>query len=356
VSDAANIVTGALPREGFCLDVDLAWDDRVVVLFGRSGAGKSSLFELILGLHPRATSRVRLGGEWLADARRGIHTPVWQRQLGWVPQNATLFPHLSVAGNLRFGPRSAGDVVAGERAIEVLELGALLDRDVRDLSGGECQRVAIGRALASAPRALLLDEPLASLDVGLRARVLRDLLRVRDELGVPILAITHDPDEAMVLGERVIVLDAGRVVASGAPQTVLWSRSVLSLSASLGLENVFDGRPRLGDPTSFVTDAGLQLALPEPLGGSARACIGIRAEDVLIAVDPPTRISARNVLPARVTRCEDAGPDTFVHLALEPGDERLVAKLTGRAARNLELRAGLPVHAIIKAQAIRRLT
>ena len=356
MSDAANIVSGKLSRGGFTLDVDLAWDDRVVVFFGRSGAGKSSLFELILGLYPRAASRVRLGGEWLADAQRGFHSPPWQRQLGWVPQAATLFPHLDVAGNLRFGPRGANEAAARERAIEVLELGALLARDVRDLSGGERQRVAIGRALASAPRALLLDEPLASLDVGLRARVLRDLLRVRDELGVPILAITHDPDEAMVLGERVTVLDAGRAVASGPPQTVLWSRAVLPLSASLGLENVFEGRASLGDPTTFTTDSGLRLALPEPLATAARACIGIRAEDVLIAVDLPSRISARNVLPARVTHCEDAGADTFVHLALEPGDERLVAKLTGRAARQLELRAGLPVHAIIKAQAIRRLT
>ncbi len=356
MSDAANIVGGTLTRGSFRLDVDLAWDDRVTVFFGRSGAGKSSLFELILGLHPRAASRVRLGGEWLADRARRLHVPAWQRQLGWVPQDATLFPHLDVADNLRFGPRGASDTGARERAIEVLELGALLDRAVLDLSGGERQRVAIGRALASAPRALLLDEPLASLDVGLRARVLRDLLRVRDEFGVPILAITHDPDEAMVLGERVCVLDAGRVVANGAPQTVLWSRAVLPLSASLGLENVFEGRASLGDPMTFTTDLGLQLALPEPLGGAARACIGIRAEDILIAVDPPSRISARNVLPARITNCEEAGSDTFVHLTLEPGDERLVAKLTARAARQLELRAGLPVHAIIKAQAIRRLT
>jgi molybdate transport system ATP-binding protein len=356
MSDAANIVAAKLTLGEFTLDVDLAWEERVVVFFGRSGAGKSSLFELILGLHPAARSRVRIGGEWLADSDCRLHTPVWRRGLGWVPQDASLFEHLDVAANLRFGPRGSDDAVARQRAIEVLELGALLERDVRDLSGGERQRVAIGRALASAPRALLLDEPLASLDVGLRARVLRDLLRVRDEFGLPILAITHDPDEAMVLGERVTVLDAGRVAASGEPRAVLWSRAVLPLAASLGVENVFEGRASLGDPTSFATDAGLQLALPEPLGGATRTCIGIRAEDVLIAVDPPTRISARNVLAARVTHCEDAGADTFVHLAIRPGNEPLVAKLTGRAVRQLELRAGMPVHAIIKAQAIRRLT
>ena len=356
MSDAANIVSGTLALGDFTLEVDLAWEEQVVVFFGRSGAGKSSLFELLLGLHPRVPSRVRLGGDWLADSARGSHAPPWRRALGWVPQEPTLFPHLDVAANLSFGPRAANDDGARARAVEVLELGALLERDVRDLSGGERQRVAIGRALASAPRALLLDEPLASLDVGLRARVLRDLLRVRDELGVPILAITHDPDEAMVLGQRVWVLDAGRVVASGEPRATLWSRAILPLSASLGVENVLEGRPLLGDPSSFVTNAGLQLALPEPLGSAARACIGIRAEDILIAVDAPTRISARNVLRARVTHCEDAGADTFVHLAAQPGDEPLVAKLTGRAVRQLELHSGVPVHAIIKAQAIRRLT
>lgn len=347
-----HAVAARFERGGFTLDVDLAWDERVVVFFGPSGAGKSTLFELVLGLHPKAHARVRLGGAWLTDAERGLHEPSWRRGLGWVPQDPTLFPHRTVEGNLRFAPRGAAAPAALAQAVEVLELGPLLGRDVRELSGGERQRVAIGRALASAPRALLLDEPLASLDTGLRARALRHLLRIRDELALPILAITHDPDEALLLGERVCVLEAGRAVASGPPAAVLWSAAVLPLSAALGLENVFEGQ---ATATGLETPGGLRLALPAAAGADARVCVGVRAEDVLLAVGAPGRISARNVLEARVARCEASGDDTFVHLEVGPGEERLVAKVTDTAATKLELREGLRVHAIIKAQAIRRL-
>lgn len=356
MSEAAHHLHASLARDGFTLEVDVAWEERVTVFFGRSGAGKSTLLDVALGRLPAAEQSTRIAGEALADAARGVHAPPWQRRLGWVPQSPTLFPHLDVAANLAFGAGDRRDDAARSHAIDLLELGPLLGRRVDQLSGGEHQRVAIGRALASAPRALLLDEPLASLDVGLRARVLRDLLRVRDELALPIWMITHDPDEALLLADRVIVLDEGRVVASGAPDAVLWSRAVLPVAESLGLENVLHGRASLGDPSVLTTDSGTPLALPAPIEAATRVCVGIRAEDVLLAVDPPGRISARNVLSARVVRCEDAGADTFVHLALGTGDEALVAKLTGRAARTLELRAGLPVHAIIKAQAIRRLT
>lgn len=350
-----HAVAARFERGEFTLDVDLAWDERVVVFFGPSGAGKSTLFELVLGLHPKARTRVRLGGVWLADAERGLHEPSWRRGLGWVPQDPTLFPHRTVEGNLRFAPRGAAAPAALAQAVEVLELGPLLGRDVGELSGGERQRVAIGRALASAPRALLLDEPLASLDVSLRARVLRDLLRIRDELALPILAITHDPDEALLLGERVCVLEAGRAVASGPPDAVLWSAAVRPLSAALGLENVFEGRASTQGEPGLRTRGGLRLALPAAAGADERVCVGVRAEDVLLAVDAPGLVSARNVLEARVMRCESAGSDTFVHLAVGPGAERLVAKLTQTAARRLGLREGLAVHAIIKAQAIRRL-
>ena len=356
MSASQACIRARLERGAFTLDVDLAWDERVVVFFGRSGAGKTTLLEVVLGLHPSAEQETALGGECLADAVRGHSLPPWRRGLGWVPQEATLFPHRDVAGNLDFAPAARRDTAARNRAIELLDLGLLLDRDVRDLSGGERQRVAIARALAASPRALLLDEPLASLDVDRRARVLRDLLRIRDELEIPILVITHDPDEASVLAERITVLEAGRVVESGDPHAVLWSRAVLPLAAGLGLENLFHGRASLGDPTRLTTDAGLQLALPEPVPGATRCCVGLRAEDVLVAVDPPGRISARNVLPARVERCEDEGADCYVHLALHEGGEPLVAKLTARAARTLELHPGTPVHAIIKAQAIRRVT
>jgi molybdate transport system ATP-binding protein len=266
-----------------------------------------------------------------------------------------LFPHLSVAENLDFGrARAAGrDPAARERAIEVLEIGGLLGRAVDQLSGGEAQRVAIARALASGPRALLLDEPLASLDLPLRARVLPYLMRVRDELDLPILYITHDPDEAMLIGETVIVLDEGRVVATGAPREVLWSRAVLPLSEALGIENVFEGTVGVesGLPT-FTTVAGLRLALPVSLEAPALVRIGLRAEDVLLSSDPPGRVSARNVLATRVVACDDRDGDVYV--TLDAG-EKLVAKITTAAAAQLEIAPGSEVFAIVKAQALRRL-
>jgi len=352
VTAPPHLVSVALKRGRFELDVALAWQERVSVFFGPSGAGKSTLFEAILGLHPATRSRVRIGGDWLEDSETGRRRPTWQRGLGWVPQEPTLFPHLDVEANLRF---ARPDAEALERAVEVLELRPLLGRDVRELSGGERQRVAIGRALGSGPRALLLDEPLASLDVTRRANVLRDLIRVRDALELPMLVITHDPDEALLLGERIAVLDAGRVVASGAPADVLWSQAVLPLSEALGLENVLEGRVGPGEERRLVTAGGVRLTLPVATAAGERMSVGVRAEDIVLAVDPPGRISARNVLPARVTRCEPAGDDAFVHLALEPGGERLVAKVTTAAVHKLELRPDTRVHALVKAQAIRRL-
>ena len=274
-----------------------------------------------------------------------------------MPQDARLFPHLTVDENVRFAaPRGAGAAgsVSFSRAIEALEIGDLLARRPHELSGGERQRVAIARALASAPRALLLDEPLASLDLPLRARVLRHLLRVRDELEIPLVWITHDPDEAQVAGDRVIVLERGRVVASGPPREVLWSRAVLPLSEALGLENVIDARVvSTGSNECSVESAhGLRLVLPVALPIGERVCLSLRAHDVLLSADPPGRVSARNVLPARVEHIEITGGDALVTLA---AGEPLVAKLTAGAVERLGLRPGSQVFALIKAQTLRRI-
>jgi len=345
-------------RGAFAIDVDLRWDARVAVLFGPSGSGKTTLFETVLGLHPGARPTVLLAGRWLDDPERGVHLPIEQRALGWVPQEPMLFPHLDVAGNLRFGLRRAG--AAGARAlsdaIEVLELGPLLERRVDALSGGERARVALGRALASGPRALLLDEPLASLDLPLRARVLPYLLRVRDQLALPILYITHDPDEAQMVGEWVAVLDRGKVVATGEPRAVLWSRAVLPLSEALGLENVLEVRVlECADGAARVeTRKGLRLSLPAPapLAVGEWLRVGLRAQEVLLAAEPPGRISARNVLAAEVTRIESADDGALVHV--EAGDA-LVARLTREAVSALELAPGRRVFLVIKAQSFRRL-
>jgi molybdate transport system ATP-binding protein len=346
-----------LERGSFSLNVHAAWSERVAVIFGASGSGKSTLLEALLGLIPGARARVKLGGAWLDGPEPGERLRPEQRRLGWVPQDARLFPHLTVEENVSFAAARGGAAIgkaAFERAIEALEIGSLLARRAHELSGGERQRVAIARALASGPRALLLDEPLASLDLPLRARVLRHLLRVRDELEIPLLWITHDPDEAQVAGDRVLVIERGRVVASGPPREVLWSRAVLPLSEALGLENVIDSRVVLEglNECSVETVRGLRLVLPVALPLGERVCLSLRAHDVLLSADPPGRVSARNVLPARVERIELTGGDALV--TLDAG-EPLVAKLTTGAVERLALRPGSQVYALIKAQTLRRI-
>jgi molybdate transport system ATP-binding protein len=357
MSEAETQIRVALKRGGFSLEIDARWDARVAVIFGPSGSGKSTLLEAVLGLLPAAAARIRVGGSWLDDGERGLRLRPEARRLGWVPQNAMLFPHLGVEGNLRFA--AAGDVdLSGRgplaRAIEALEIGDLLGRRAHELSGGERQRVAIARALASRPRALLLDEPLASLDLPLRARVLRHLLRMRDELEIPILWITHDPDEAQVAGEIAVVIENGRLVAAGPPREVLWSRAVLPLSEALGIENAIDGRVVATGAfeCAVETPRGLRLVLPVALPIGERVCLALRAHDVLLSADPPGRVSARNVLPARVEGIDLAQGDASV--TLDAG-ERLVARLTAGAVERLGLRPGSRVHALIKAQTLRRI-
>jgi molybdate transport system ATP-binding protein len=357
VSGFPSRLTVKLDRPGFSLDVDFHWQERVAVLFGPSGSGKTTCLEAALGLLPRARSRVQLGGEWLEDCERGLRVPVEARRLGWVPQEPTLFPHRSVAGNLRFALARAGE--AGprglERAVEVLEIGHLMARRPGELSGGERQRVALARAIASGPRALVLDEPLAALDLPLRSRVLPYLLRVRDELDLPMLYITHDPDEAMLVGETAAVLDCGRLVATGPPREVLWSRAVRPLSEALGLENVLDARaestPEEGE-TRIATAGGLRLRVPWQLEPGTAVCIGVRAEDILVARGDPGRISARNVIAGRVSECETDAGEVLVRV---DAGETLTARLTPAAVADLGIERGSPVFLVLKAHAIRRI-
>ena len=341
-------------RPGFSLSLDLEWNERVLVLFGPSGSGKSTLLECLLGLHPSARAQIRLDGRWLDHFESGAQRRIEDRDLGWVPQAATLFPHLDVAQNLAFGIHRTANPGHSSmtRAIEVLELDHLLGRRVDELSGGERSRVALGRALASGPRVLLLDEPLAALDVSLRARVVPYLLRVRDEMNLPIIYITHDADEAMLIGERVAVLDQGRLVDSGPPQEVLWSRAVLPLSETLGMENVLEVTAVGSDEGNVVeTATGLRLIVPFPLEPGMRLSVGCPADQIMLATEEPRGISARNILRARVIGCDEALAHTLVHL---DAGEPLCAKLTPGAVRRLGLSPGREVFAILKANALGR--
>lgn len=208
-----------VPLADFVLEADVAITNRVTALFGPSGAGKTTLLDLVAGLRRAESAFIQIEEEVLTDTARGIFVPPRARGIGYVPQDLALFPHLTTARNLRYGhdPRmEANPLFTFQRVVETLELTPLLDRGVTNLSGGEKQRVALARALLRSPRLLLLDEPLASLDMPLKARILPFLRRVRDEFPVPMLYVTHDAEEARVLCDDVLRVESGQVRPSSA--------------------------------------------------------------------------------------------------------------------------------------------
>lgn len=204
-----NIV---LPLASFDLALDIEFPKRVTAISGPSGSGKTSLLELIAGLRTTAKGSVELNAVILADAAKKIHVPPEKRSIGYVPQDLALFPHLTVERNIMYGSHRGADVGAGH-VINVLEIDSLLKRRVTEISGGEKQRVALARALLAAPRLLLLDEPLGSLDPELKAKVLPYLRRVRDEFEIPMFYVTHDQEEAAAIAEETIVIERGKFKA-----------------------------------------------------------------------------------------------------------------------------------------------
>lgn len=346
---------------GFSLDVDIAYAEQVLVLFGASGSGKTTIIEGICGLRPEVGGTIRLGGHVLQQAGGPRVAPA-ERFVGWVPQDASLFPHLTVRQNIEFGARRASEPARRDHAIEVLNLTALLDRSVGALSGGERQRVALARALSSGAQVIVADEPLASLDTALRARILTYFVRLQRELKVPFVYVSHDPSEVRALAGHVAVLSEGRVVAQGPPGEVLYTAPALSVLEALGAENAFDvSVVGASDGLRTVrTDGGVELLMGpagqgvSTAGGPERLRIAVRAEDVLLSSARLSGTSARNHLEARVVALEPAGASVWVRA--RAGDDHWVVRVTMAGANALSLEPGAPVWLVIKTSAIHALS
>jgi molybdate transport system ATP-binding protein len=233
-----------IPLAAFELNIDASFEARLTSIFGPSGSGKTTLLDAIAGLRAIAEGEIEIGGKILFSSPRGINLAPQQRGVGYVPQEAALFPHLSVRSNILFGAGRQKDAgksngMTLEHVIEVLEIGNLLDRPVAKLSGGEAQRVALARAILARPQLLLLDEPLAALDVGLKERILPYLARVRDEFSIPMIYVTHNLTEVLTLADWVLMIHQGRLLSQGAPKEALRSSRAIEQISAEDFANVF---------------------------------------------------------------------------------------------------------------------
>ncbi len=353
--------TGDSGAGGFALDAAFgAGAPGVTALFGPSGCGKSTILAAVAGLLRPREGRVAVDGAVLLDTARGVFVAPERRRCGVVFQDARLFPHLSVESNLRYGMRRAPRGAEGpgfDAVVALLGIGDLLGRRPLALSGGERQRVALGRALLSRPRLLLMDEPLAALDGPRRAEVLPFLARLREASGPPILYVTHALDEVDALADTLVLLDAGRVVASGPVEALAARTDLPALGGRRDAGAVLGCAVLAHDPARGLTRlgfAGGELLVPlrgaDPPG--ARLRLRLRARDVSVATEPPRGLSVHNVLPCVLAAVEDApGAPHEVFLRLGLGPSVLLARVTRDAVAGLGLAPGMALWALVKSVA-----
>jgi len=347
------------PFGDFTLKVAFEAPGGVTALFGRSGTGKTTVVNAVAGLLRPKAGRITLSGEVLFDAAAGINLPLHKRRLGYVFQDGRLFPHMSARQNLCYGARFAPTGASGPSTDEVCDLlgiSALLERRPGALSGGEKQRVAIGRALLSCPRMLLMDEPLAALDSARKEEILPYLERLRDHADIPLLYVSHSVPEVARLATTVVVLEDGQVARMGTAERVL---SDPDMVRQIGVREAGAVLPATltrhhADGMSELAVSGGQLFLPQMgLEPGTTTRVRVLAKDVMIAMDKPARVSALNILPAEILALRGGdGPGVMVQL--QCGDDRLLARITRRSADALALVPGTRVHAVIKSVSIAR--
>jgi molybdate transport system ATP-binding protein len=364
----------------FTLDAEFVLNAGITILFGPSGTGKTTLLNGLAGLVAPESGRIVLGETVLFDSEQRIDLPTRQRQLGYLFQSPALFPHLTARQNIEYGldrlPREERDK-RSTALLDAFKVTPLADRRPAEISGGEAQRVALARALATEPRMLLLDEPLGGLDAAIKSHIIADLRTWNRRREIPILFVTHDRFEVYALGERVLVLENGSIVADGSPHDVLEFPRTESLAQMAGFENVFDADvlsvhpeqgtmtcrllPRVENPETVLETVFSEKAdfvqIEAPLGHArpgARVRIAVRAGDILLATEPPRGLSARNVLPARISAIERR--DAFMAIKTDCGSQRDAVRatvsfeshVTPGAVAALDLSLDKPVWLVIK--------
>ena len=338
-------------RGNFRLDATFSTGDgRITALFGRSGAGKTTLINLLAGLDNPDEGRIVVDGVTLFDSKADVAIPPQQRRLGYVFQDGRLFPHMSVRRNLLFGHRGAPDEREIDTVVRLLELDPLLQRRPRTLSGGEKQRAAIGRALLSRPRLLLMDEPLASLDAGHKAEILDYIERLRDEAGVPIVYVSHASEEVVRLADTLVLLSDGEVAAVGPIESLMSRLDLRPLTGRYEAGAVISAtvaEAQNAEDLTLLSFAGGQLRVPKlDIEPGQELRLRIRARDVSLALSAPTDISILNVFPGTVMEVgEEDGPQ--VDVLIDIGCP-IWARITRHALRHLDIASGKRVYTLIK--------
>jgi molybdate transport system ATP-binding protein len=340
----------------FTLEVHFQTEPGFTILFGPSGAGKTTLLDCVAGLAKPDSGRIAVGDRILFDAEQRTDLPVAKRRVGYVFQTLALFPHLTVEKNVRYGLADFPQAERTTRASSILQafrIAHLGKRYPGEISGGESQRTALARTLVTDPGVLLLDEPLAALDAPTKTKIIDDLRQWNQAHRIPILYVTHSREEVFALGERVIVLDAGRIVSQGTPHEVMDAPQQETVAQLVGFENIFDAvvetvSPQRGTMACRVAGDGGPVLLETPLvrGGVGSALrVGIRAGDILLATTPPVGLSARNVIPGRITSLDQR--DVIVSARVKCRVEMEV-HLTLAARDSLDLAPGREVWLVIK--------
>lgn len=355
-----SLVVEAKHRLGdFSLDAAFTSNGGVTALFGRSGSGKTSLIRIIAGLTRPGSGRVALGDDVLVDTARGIFVPPHRRRFGYVFQEARLFPHLTVRQNFHYGRWFSPKATRTEnpdRVIDLLGIGNLLDRQPANLSGGEKQRVAIGRALLASPRLLLMDEPLAALDEERKAEILPYLERLRDEMGIPIVYVSHSIAEVARLADRVVLMADGRIEAIGPASDVLGGPKLASSLDRREAGSVLSGHVETRDAAHGLAtirlDGGAAILVPgAAVAPGETVRLRIPARDVMVATIRPEGLSALNILEGTVEAVEPDG-EGMASLRIACGGDHVRARITALSVERLGLTPGLPVHAVIKTVAL----